>query len=373
MTLLLLLLQVVGIAVYYVLLVASLLAERRAEEIAMLRSRGATVMQLLVMAAMEAVVLGLLSAAAAPFLASGIVAALGKTGTFKEVSGGSFLPFTIVPQSFLFALGGAAIAVVAILVPSFFAARGGLLLFLHRAARPGKSILQRYYIDLGLVGLAALGLWELNQRGSVFDARSVGGWSADPLLLFSPLILMLAIGALLFRFLPLVLSLATRLLAPAGGAGFVLGLWQLTRSPARYTQLALLVVMAAAVGTFAATYGETTDRSLEERARFSAGADLRLTGLGSLKSDTPDEIRSALGGIGGVEAVATAYRTALPIGPQSTFGTPVPVLALDPDRASVLLWFRDDFADEDLKPPCDGSQALRPAAAACSSPASRAL
>ncbi|MPZ50148.1 MAG: FtsX-like permease family protein [Dehalococcoidia bacterium] len=346
--LLLLLIQVVGIAVYYVLLVATLLCERRAEEVAMLRSRGASVGQVVSLAAIEAAILGLGAALVAPFLASGMIAALGKTGTFESISGGAFLPFTIVPVSFLFAIGGAAVAVLAVIVPSFFAARGAMVVYLRSTARPGKSLMQRYYLDLGLVGLAALGLWEMNQRGSVFEPSSVGGWSADPLLLFAPFLMILAVGALMFRFLPPLLGLISRVLAPTAGPGLVLGLWQLTRSPSRYTQLALLVVMAAAVGTFAATYGETTDRSQEERALYQAGVDVRLTSLGRLNIARPDEIAPSLEGVEGVETAATGLRTTMGIGPLPGIGPQIPVLGIDPDATPSLLWFREDFADEGL-------------------------
>lgn len=347
-TLLLLLIQVVGIAVYYVVLVSSLLAERRSEEIAMLRSRGATVGQLVLMSAVEAFALGLVAALIAPFLAAGAVALLGVTGTFQSISGGAMLPYTLVPAAFLFALGGATIAAVATIVPAFFAARRGMVLFLRSSVRPGRSIFQRYYLDFGLVGLSALALWQLQQRGSVFDDRSVGGWSADPLLLMSPLLLVLAIGALMFRFLPLVLSLVSRLTARTAGPGVTLGLWQLTRSPSRYTQLALLVVMAAAVGTFAATYGETTDRSQEERALYGVGADVRLTGLGNLGTDF-GRAAERLESVEGIEMAATAYRSGYTIGPLPNFGARVDVLGLDPMAAADLLWFREDFAEDDLQ------------------------
>jgi putative ABC transport system permease protein len=347
-TLLLLLIQVVGIAVYYVMLVSTLLAERRSEEIAMLRSRGATVGQLVAMSVAEAFVLGLAAAFVAPFLASGAIALLGKTGTFDSISGGHFLPYTLVPVAFLFALGGAAIAAIATVIPAFFAARRGMVLFLRSAARPGKSLLQRYYLDFALVGISAFALWQLNQRGSVFDPESVGGWSADPLLLLSPLLLILAIGALLFRFLPLILGMVTRLAAATAGPGVTLGLWQLTRSPARYTQLALLVVMAAAVGTFAATYGETTDRSQEDRALYSAGSDIRLTGIGSLASGFSEDAADKLKEVPGVENAMTATRALMTIGPLPNFGAQVDILGLQPEAAGDIAWWRDDFAGQDL-------------------------
>ncbi len=347
-SLLLLILQVVGIAVYYVVLVSSLLADRRAEEIAMLRSRGASVGQLVAMSAAEAFALGLAAAFVAPFIASGAVAALGKTGTFHSISNGHFLPFTLVPVAFAFALGGAAIAAIATIIPAFFAARRGMVFYLRSSARPGKPFLQRYYLDLALVGLAALALWQMSQRGSVFDARSVGGWSADPLVLMSPLLLILAIGALMFRFLPLVLAVVTRLLSRTSGPGTMLGLWQLTRSPARYTQLALLVVMAAAVGTFAATYGKTTDRSQQEQALYAVGSDVRLTGLGNLGLNF-DQAVPKLQAVDGIDKAMTALRTSYTIGPLPNFGAGINVLGLDPTTAADLVWFRKDFASQDIR------------------------
>jgi hypothetical protein len=167
--------------------------------------------------------------------------------------------------------------------------------------------------------------------------------------LLSPFLLIMAVGAIMFRFLPLVLRLISRFVATTAGPGLTLGLWQLTRSPARYTQLALLVVMAAAVGTFAATYSETTERSQEERALYQAGADVRLTGLGSLDGNRPAQVREELGAIEGVEGVATANRLQMRLGPLSGLGPTIPVLAIDPEEAASVVWFRDDFANEDVE------------------------
>jgi hypothetical protein len=271
-------------------LVASLLVERRWEEIAMLRSRGASAWQVLTTAAIEASLLGVGAALAAPFLAAGAVAMLGKTGTFKPVSGGDFLAYTVVPDAVLLAAAGSALAVLSVLLPTFVAARRSMLEYLRGSARPQEPILQRYYLDFAVAGLAALALWELNQRGSVYDPRSVGGWSADPLLLASPILLILAVGALMFRFLPLILSVVSRVMSLTSGPGVTLGLWQLTRSPSRYSQLALLVIMAASVGTFAATYGETTDRSQDDRALYEAGVDAHSASLGRLNGKTSEEL-----------------------------------------------------------------------------------
>src|SRR6185436_595599 len=139
-----------------------------------------------------------------------------------------------------------------------------------------------------------------------------------------------ATGAMMFRFLPLILRIVGRVVATTSGPGMTLGIWQLTRSPARYTQLALLVVMAAAVGTFAATYGETTDRSQEEQALYSVGTDVRLGHLGRLDRENSDTTTKALLAVPGVEAAGTAYRASLGLGPLPNFGEQFPILAWDP-------------------------------------------
>ena len=353
--LVILLLQVIGIAVYYVLLVSSLLAERRAVEVAMLRSRGASVWQVVVMSAAEAAIVGLAAAIVAPFLASAAVAALGKTGTFEAISGGDWLSYTIVPSSFLYALGGAAIACVGCCGAGVSSPRGRAWCC-SCARRRGRA---RHCCSATTSTSASSGsrrwaLWELNQRGSVFDASSVGGWSADPLFLLSPLLLIMATGAMMFRFLPLILRLVGRVVATTSGPGMTLGIWQLTRSPARYTQLALLVVMAAAVGTFAATYGETTDRSQEEQALYSVGTDVRLGHLGRLDRENSDTTTKALLAVPASRRRARRTGRRWASGRLPNFGEQFPILGLDPDAAPDLLWFREDFAGGSLRSTLQG-------------------
>jgi hypothetical protein len=105
--------------------------------------------------------------------------------------------------------------------------------------------------------------------------------------------------------------------------------------------------MAASVGTFAATYGETTDRSQEERALFAAGVDLRVTGFGRLQYASSEELERTLEAIPGVEGAASAYRGSLQLGPIPALSDRVDVLGVNPERGADLLWFRSDFASED--------------------------
>ena len=342
--LLIILLQVTGIVVYYVAVVASMLVERQAEEISVYRSRGAGTAQILGLYLMEGMLIAVAAAAVAPWLAGRAVAALGYTPTFRLMTDGRALPVTVTPPAHLLAAAGAALALAALLLPAFAIARRGIVDAKREQARPpGRGVFQRYYLDLGAVALAAILLWQLRQRGTVFDPGSLGGWSSDPLLLLSPLVFTLAVAALVLRFYPLLLRWTVSALLAAGGTAVALGLRRAARAPAAYARLMLLLLMAISVGTFAASYGPTVDRSQGDRVRYEIGTDLRaplddFQGADALRRI--DDVRA----LEPVDDAAVAHRGEL----RSATNHPIQLLALDPEHAGGMLWFRDDFADEPL-------------------------
>ena len=348
--LVILLAQIAAIALFYVAIVSAAAVERRAEEIALLRGRGASVAQVTALHALEGLALAAPAVLAAPFLAGGVTALLGLTPLFRDVSGGQPLPVAFEPLAFPLAALGAVLAALALAVPAWLAARrepaggGG-----RRAARPAPGLFQRYYLDAALGGLALLALWELNERDSVFTPSATGGVSSDPLLLATPAIVIAAAAALLARVLPLAPRLAARAMGRLAGAPLALGLWQLARRPGPSTQLGLLLMMTVATGVFAASYAATAERSYADRARFAAGVELRAGDAGGafdLPTD-PAELEARAGELAGVTGAAAVLRLAGETATPAGRGPAVSVLAVPPG-ADALLWWRDDFADEPL-------------------------
>ena len=339
--LLLILLQVVGIVLFYLVLVVNMLLERQSEEIGVYVGRGASTTQIVGLSLVEGLVLAVPAVAAAPFLAQIAVRALGFTATFEPITGGAALPAILSPDAFVLAAAGAGLALVAMLLPSFASARRGIVDVKRDHARPtDRGIVQRYYLDLAVVVLAGLLLWQLDQRGTVFNPDSVGGWSTDPLLLLSPLVFTLAIAALLLRFYPPLLRLTVRLLMLLRGTAVALGLRRAGRAPAAYARLMLLVVMAVSVGTFAASYGPTVDRSFTERTRYEGGVPFRAGIVDPSQAFRPDDLE-ALRAIDGVRDAALVHRGTIVAGNGST----LPLLAADVPFARDVLWFREDFTD----------------------------
>lgn len=338
--LLLILLQVVGIVLYYVAVVMAMLLDRQQEEMAVYRSRGATTTQLVGFHLVEGLTLAVPAFLVGPWIAAGVVALLGLTPVFTPATGGALLPVSVTAEAYLLGAGGALITLLAILLPAFVVARRGIVDVKRQESRPSEqNLLQRFYLDFGVVAVAGILLWQLRQRGSVFDPDAVGGWSSDPLLLLSPLVVTLAVALMVLRFYPPLLRIAVSLLLVLRSTAVAIGLRRAGRAPAAYARLVLLLIMAISVGTFAASYGPTVDQSLEERARYNAGVALRapLAAARAPSDEVVDEVRDHPA----VSEVALAYRGTL----GTLRGRQVPLLAIEPERAADMLWSREDFVD----------------------------
>jgi hypothetical protein len=108
-------------------------------------------------------------------------------------------------------------------------------------------------------------------------------------------------------------------------------------------------MMAVAVGTFAASYSSTADRSFRDRAYYAAGVDWRAAALtGANMGDDGRAADAALHALAGVDDATSVYRAHATIAVPGVPGQGLQLLALDPAVAAGYLWFRDDFATSSL-------------------------
>jgi hypothetical protein len=274
---LLLTLQFAIVAGYATLLVAVLMDERRRVDAALLRSRGANGIHVAALAAGEGTLLALPAVVLAPFLASGLVGAL--SGWGLPVGGSSVaagMP-AIPPLSFVLAVAAGLACVVGFTLP---AALAGFSLATVRVTlgRPlARAFAQRIGLDFALLVVAALAFWELRSSGSAVTTGSGGGPVLDPMLASVPAIGLLAGAVLAGRLVPRLGEVAERLLPRRRGLIPPLLGRGVARQANRVSRISLLLVLASALGTFAATYGATWSQSQADQAAFRSPLDLRAT------------------------------------------------------------------------------------------------
>lgn len=326
----LLVLQFAVLAAYAIILVAGMLADRRRAETALMRSRGASSLHLALMTLFEASLLAGLAVAAAPFLALGAVRWLGSNGALASSGIGSDV--TLNTDAIVIDVVTGLACMMALTIPML----GGLgSLAGVRAAisrQTGRTLAQRLGLDFALVVAAGIALWQLRIYGAPLtrDARGVLG--VDPLLVAAPGIGLLAGAVVATRIIPRIAELAERILQRNRGLVGAMGGRGIARRPLRYTRSALLLMLAAALGTFATAHVATWTRSQGDQAAYQTGADLRI--VPSQRAVSNLTISASLRGIEDSKSVMAVDRLTVDSGRAVRGG---PLLAVDAARAASIV------------------------------------
>ncbi|MCH7606080.1 MAG: ABC transporter permease [Chloroflexi bacterium] len=342
----LILFLVIGVLAYYLALIAGLVVKARTVEIAMLKSRGSTTMQIGLLALVEVIMLAVPAVVFGPLLALGVVWGLGRF--FFGLGGGGDLAtvsVTLSSGTFLIGLAGGLLGVIVFTAATLMAARQGIVEFLQMGARPARApFVHRYYLDILLLGLVGLLWWQIQSRGS-FLVRPLGtqGLEIDWSLLVGPVLLLLAVGLIVMRFFPIVLGLLARISEPVGPSWLVHGLRHVSRDPVVPGSLVLLLMFATALGVIGSTFSSTLERSQRERALYAAGADLRIE-YGGTSDPSPLQGLSDL--VVDQDLVLGAVEVHRTPGHLTTtgFSTSGTLLAVESENFDEVAWYRHDFS-----------------------------
>ena len=330
---------VVVVILYFLALVTGLLARTRRGEAGLLRSRGAGMFQVGGVITLAEALLVLLATALGPLLAL-LIFRLLLLDTINPAGGRDSLSVGLAPDMFLMGAAGGLLSLAVLLAANAGLTRLGLLDFLRERARPPTvPFLQRYYLDLLVIALLALVWWQVERRGGFLQrAVATGEAQLDLSLLVAPALALLAAAFLALRLLPLAvrgLAWLSRRLAPAWVA---FALSRVARDPLPFGSLTVIVMLAAALGVFGASFQSTLARSQQEQALYKAGGDLVV----SVVAPTGDTQRN-LASLPAVQFFSPVKREAVTL-LDARPGSSATLLAVDPATFAEVAWFREDFA-----------------------------
>ncbi|MFJ9826050.1 FtsX-like permease family protein [Streptomyces sp. NPDC101160] len=344
--------QLVLLAAYALLLVARLLSSERSGETELLRARGASRRRIAGLASVEALLLALPAAVAAPLLAPPLTRLFADRTALDALGR---LDATPPPVVWLVAAAVALCCAAAVVAPAL-AAGDGAAVSLRKGRAAALPAPVRAGADVGLLVIAGIAYWQLDRQtgtggaGALAGDRS-GGLGVDPLLVAAPALALLAGTVLTLRLLPPAARLAERRAAGGRGLPAALAGWQFSRRPLRGAGPVLLLVLAVAMGMLAIGQSDSWDRSQRDQADFRAGADVRVLSAGP--GDLAETER--LAALPGVRAAAPVHRAGTDIA-----GHSATVLAVDTRHAADGLRLRPDLADGS---PADRLAAVAPGAA----------
>ncbi|HEX5578755.1 MAG TPA: FtsX-like permease family protein, partial [Candidatus Limnocylindria bacterium] len=339
---LLLIIQLAVLAAYAIVLTANLLVEHRRVHTALLRSRGAGTGQIAGLALTEGLVLAVPAAVLGPWLAVGALSLLNVAGPLSSIQLG-IVP--VVSADAYLAAGVAALGCVVLLVlPALTAARSFMAEQSGISRQETRTLGQRIGIDLALLAVTVIALWQLRLYGSPLSTSVRGTLGLDPLLVAAPAIGLLAGGVLALRLLPLMAVLIERAVARGRRLVGSMGARQLARRPLRYTRAALLLMLAISMGIFAVSYGSTWADSQRDQAAYQVGADVRVEPGRGPSAIPPWAQAGTFAAVDGVTRAMPVRRERLSVTRAAGVGT---LIGLEAD-ASAAIHFRPDQASAPL-------------------------
>lgn len=265
--------------VFYLFMVANLITERQKTEIAVLRSRGASRLQVLAGYAAEALLLGGVAFAAGPFVGMWLTKLLGSSSGFLEFVQRSALHAEVDREALRYALYAVGCSFVTMLIPAFLATRTSIVGHKQQQARQKRSSFwHKFFIDIVLVAVSIYGLttFERQRRDMLTLGIDSSTLTVDPLLFLVPALFVLGTGLLLLRIYPWFVRFVYWIGKKWWPPSLYATLIQVGRSGVQYQFLMIFLIMTIAIGLYSASAARTINQNTDDKIMYANGADMIL-------------------------------------------------------------------------------------------------
>ena len=147
-------------------------------------------------------------------------------------------------------------ALLVLLVTAAGRARMGMLeTLMSRTRPPSVPFIHRYYLDVLAVGIVSIVWFQIRGReGFVAEELASHGLNVDPTLIMGPVLGLFAVAVLMLRLLPFIARLLALLGTRFGAAWLQFSFMRLARDPIPHGSVAVIIMLAAALGIFGATF-----------------------------------------------------------------------------------------------------------------------
>lgn len=276
---------ILSLILAFIGLVAGLFVNQQRGEMAILRSRGASTGQVVVISLLQGIILGVIALTGGILLGNWITHSIGKARSFLDFSAAGGLRVDMTPQILGYGLLGIALILfIQILLPTLSAAANTIVTYKQERARSlDKPWWQKFYLDILLLIPAGYGLWQLLEQSkqALEGADAIPDPLQNPLLLLVPALGIFSVALFTLRLVPRFMDIISRILNSTKSVGLLMAARYLARSPALYNAPLVLLVLTLGLSAFTASLALTLDSQLDKQMRYEVGADINLTEEGT--------------------------------------------------------------------------------------------
>jgi putative ABC transport system permease protein len=356
---------------FYIFMIAQLIVEKESNEIAVLKSRGASRRQIIKGYFTESLILSAAALFIGPLLAFAFCSVIGASNGFLEFVQRKRIEFNINLKSIWYALIAVIFYIVTLLMPVFLSTRKTTIVKLKqkKSRAASKVFWQRYYLDVVLLTMSCYGIYAYRNKLDILRKVDIQNTEmpVDPLLFIVSTLFIIGTGLIYIRIYPNIIRLlflgCKKFLSASYYSAFV----NVARAKGKQQFIMIFLILTIATGIFNANTARTINVNSEDKVRYSIGADIAL----KIKWETTKSELSSSGSVGANSGgTSSSGKEALYIEPdfnayrelkgvelatkvlrktegivyynQETFGN-VYLMGVVPHEFAKVAWFRSDL------------------------------
>ncbi len=258
----------------FIFMVSGQMLNMEQNEISVIKSRGASKKQILMIYLLQSSLIALISFGIALPLSYLICQVVGSANAFLEFVSRKALPARFALPVWLFALGAAIISVATMVIPAFKYAKVGIVDHKRKRHKQDKPMWQKLFLDVILIAVSMYGLYSYNNQMAFLSQQVDGGAALDPLLYICSSLFILGSALFVVRIFPLIIKVIftvfKKIWSPAMYASFL----RMLRTRSNQNFIMVFLILTMALGIFSAETAHTINQNAEDKIRYINGADV---------------------------------------------------------------------------------------------------
>lgn len=343
---------------FYLFMVSQLNVEQERNEIAVLKSRGASPLQIFGLYSMEAGVLGLVTFVVSPLIGLLLCRFLGVSDGFMEFVNRTGIAAKLSLTAFIYALIAVLVFFVTTMLPIIPASKITIVQYKQSKTKVKKTALWELCgIDIILIALSIVFYFVYTNliNEDIANGTFTATGQIDPLVFVFSTCLILGLGLLFVRLYPYILKLVSLIGRPFWSPSQYMALSTVScAGGSKERFLMLFLILTFACGLFSANTARAINNNKEDMIYYKNGADITLMEYWMEQSYTSgDQVRSVyterdfsrFEQLAGVESAAKVLTNEKARGETSKGRelSNLTVMAVEPDKFAKTAWFRDDL------------------------------
>lgn len=275
-TLLILQIPVLSLLLAFIFMISRQMLDLEQNEIALLKSRGSSKAQILLIYFLQSLILSAASSIVGVPLGYFMTKALGSTNGFLEFIQRKALHVRVGGGVFVYTLGAIIISVAFMVLPVIRDANVSIVNVKHKKNRNAKNIFSRVYLDVIMLIVSLYGLYSFTERREELMKSMLEGDSIDPFLFICSSLFIISASLVGLRLQPLMIKLVYYIGRKHWKPAFFASFLQIIRTRKKQGFMMVFLMFTVSLGIFNATVARTILSNSEKGIRYSTGADLVL-------------------------------------------------------------------------------------------------